>query len=116
MQMLTALTSHDTQGETGKKNRRWLEELAAPYYVFLDEGFRMTLASPRGGQPPLAPINDAPEAQANDSARFHADEKARDVLANMQALSALQAQNYDAIFYPGGHNPLWDVAQNVYAS
>lgn len=106
------LTSHDELGETGKKTGFWLEEFAAPYYVFKDAGADVTLASPRGGQPPLDPSSDSPDAQTDATRRFKADPEARNALANTVVLAEVSAGDFDAIFYPGGHGPLWDLAED----
>ena len=112
MNILMILTSHDKLGDTGKKTGFWLEEFAAPYYVFKDAGAIITLASPQGGQPPLDPMSDEEDAQTEMTARFKADEKAQDQLASTIKLSSLISDDYDAIFYPGGHGPLWDLAND----
>jgi putative intracellular protease/amidase len=110
--ILMVLTSHDTLGNTGKKTGFWLEEFAAPYYVFKDAGTTLTLASPKGGQPPLDPTSDAPDAQTADTTRFKADPAAQAALASTVPLSAVRAADFDAVFYPGGHGPLWDLAED----
>ena len=112
MKILIVLTSHDKLGETGEKTGFWLEELAAPYYVFKDAGADITLASPLGGQPPLDPKSDAPDAQTDDTRRFEADPEAKAALAATRRLSDLSVAAYDAVFYPGGHGPLWDLAED----
>ena len=112
MHILMVLTSHDKLGDTGKKTGFWLEEFAAPYYVFKDAGARLTLATPLGGQPPLDPSSDAPDAQTADTARFKADPVAQAALASTVRLSTLKAGDFDAVFYPGGHGPLWDLAED----
>ncbi len=112
MHILMVLTSHDRLGDTGKKTGFWLEELAAPYHVFKDAGATLTLASPLGGQPPLDPSSDAPEAQTADTARFKADAAAQAALAHTARLSSVKAGDFDAVFYPGGHGPLWDLAED----
>lgn len=112
MHILMVLTSHDQLGDTGKKTGFWLEEFAAPYYVFKDAGATITLASPKGGQPPLDPKSDEPDAQTAATERFRADSDAQGALANTQVLAGLVATDYDAIFYPGGHGPLWDLAED----
>lgn len=106
------LTSHDKLGDTGRKTGFWLEEFAAPYYVFKDAGATLTLASPRGGQPPLDPSSDAPDAQTADTTRFKDDPAAQAALAGTVLLSTLKASDFDAVFYPGGHGPLWDLAED----
>jgi putative intracellular protease/amidase len=111
MKILMVLTSHDRLGDTGKKTGFWLEEFAAPYYVFRDAGAQITLASPKGGQPPLDPKSDAPDAQTDATRRFRQDAQAQAALAGTEQLSTLNADDYDAVFYPGGHGPLWDLAE-----
>jgi putative intracellular protease/amidase len=113
MKILMVLTSHDQLGNTGKKTGFWLEEFAAPYYVFKDAGASITLASPKGGQPPLDPKSDAPDAQTEATLRFKQDPEAQSILANTLKLSSVSADNYDAVFYPGGHGPLWDLAEDA---
>jgi putative intracellular protease/amidase len=112
MKILLILTSHDKLGDTGKKTGFWLEELAAPYYVLLDGGAEITLASPAGGQPPLDPQSDVPDAQTEATQRFKKDEAAQRALANTTKLAEIHAAEFDAVFYPGGHGPLWDLAEN----
>ncbi|MFH7409245.1 MULTISPECIES: type 1 glutamine amidotransferase domain-containing protein [Acinetobacter] len=112
MKILIVLTSHDQLGETGKKTGFWLEELAAPYYTFIDAGADVTLASPAGGQPPLDPKSNEPDAQTETTKRFEADDVAMQALANTHKLSDVLNQNFDAVFYPGGHGPLWDLAND----
>lgn len=112
MKILIVLTSHDQLGETGKKTGFWLEELAAPYYTFIDAGADVTLASPAGGQPPLDPKSNEPDAQTETTKRFEADEVAMQALANTYKLSEVLNQDFDAVFYPGGHGPLWDLAND----
>jgi putative intracellular protease/amidase len=104
------LTSHDKLGDTGKKTGFWLEEFAAPYFTFVDAGAQVTVASPRGGNPPLDPKSDAPEGQTEYTRRFKEDPKAQDVLAHTVKLKTVKADDYDAVFYPGGHGPMWDLA------
>ena len=113
MKILMVLTSHDKLGDTGNKTGFWLEEFAAPYYVFKDAGADITLASPKGGQPPLDPTSDAEDAQTDATKRFKADDAAQKELANTAVLSTISADGYDAIFYPGGHGPLWDLAEDA---
>jgi putative intracellular protease/amidase len=112
MHVLVVLTSHDRLGNTGKPTGFWLEELAAPYYVFKDAGIEMTLASPKGGKPPLDPKSAEPDAQSDATRRFEADAEAMAVLANTVPLAQVQAAAFDAVFYPGGHGPLWDLADD----
>jgi putative intracellular protease/amidase len=113
MNILMVLTSHDRLGDTGKKTGFWLEEFAAPYYVFKDAGATLTLASPKGGQPPLDPKSDEPDAQTEATRRFREDPAAQGALANTVPLSSVTAGQFDAVFYPGGHGPLWDLAQDA---
>ncbi len=112
MKILMVLTSHDKLGDTGKKTGFWLEEFAAPYYVFKDAGAEITLASPKGGQPPLDPASDADDAQTDDTRRFKADAEAQSHLAATRTLADVTENGFDAIFYPGGHGPLWDLAED----
>ena len=112
MKILIVLTSHDTLGDTGKKTGFWLEEFAAPYYVLADEGAEITLASPNGGQPPLDPKSDEPDSQTEATKRFKRDDYTRKALANTVKLSDVSPNNYDAVFYPGGHGPMWDLAED----
>ena len=115
MKILMILTSHDTLGETGEKTGFWLEEFAAPYYVFKDAGAEITLASPLGGQPPLDPKSDDATSQTDFTRRFKSDPSAQDALASTLKLRDMVAGNFDAVFYPGGHGPLWDLAENAYS-
>ncbi|MDE4454189.1 type 1 glutamine amidotransferase domain-containing protein [Psychrobacter sp. DAB_AL62B] len=110
MNILMVLTSHDKLGDTGKKTGFWLEEFAAPYYAFLDAGVNITLASPAGGQPPLDPSSDTADAQTKDTKRFKEDSEAQERLANTKKLADMKAEDFDSVFYPGGHGPLWDLA------
>ncbi|WP_144635467.1 type 1 glutamine amidotransferase domain-containing protein [Bordetella genomosp. 13] len=112
MKILMILTSHDTLGDTGRKTGFWLEEFAAPYYVFADAGASLTLASPRGGQPPLDPKSDEPDAQTDATRRFRGDPQAQALLAATVPLHQVRAADHDAVFYPGGHGPLWDLAED----
>ena len=107
--VLVVITSHDKLGNTGEKTGFWLEELAAPYYAFKDAGIQMTLASPAGGQPPLDPTSNQVDFQTDDTRRFEADKEATQALATTKRLSDVSEQDFDAIFYPGGHGPLWDL-------
>lgn len=113
MKVLMVLTSHDTLGDTGKKTGFWLEEFAAPYYVLRDAGAQITLASPKGGQPPIDPKSDAKDAQTKATERFKQDAAARQALGATVKLSEVDAGDFDAIFYPGGHGPLWDLAESA---
>jgi putative intracellular protease/amidase len=106
------LTSHDKLGDTGRKTGFWLEEFAAPYYTFLDAGAEITIASPKGGQPPLDPKSNTPEGQTELTRRFKQDPAAQAVLANTVKLSDVKASDYDAVFYPGGHGPMWDLTED----
>ena len=112
MNILVVLTSHDKLGDTGKKTGFWLEEFAAPYYTFLDAGANITLASPAGGQPPLDPKSDDEDAQTDATKRFKQDNDAQARLASTKKLSDVNQQDFDAVFYPGGHGPLWDLASS----
>jgi putative intracellular protease/amidase len=112
MNILMVLTSHDRLGDTGRKTGFWLEELAAPYYVFKDAGAQVTLASPRGGPPPVDPQSEAPDARTAATRRFREDAEARAALENTRELAALAADDFDALFYPGGHGPLWDLVDS----
>ncbi|MBD1400734.1 type 1 glutamine amidotransferase domain-containing protein [Pelovirga terrestris] len=113
MKILMILTSHDKLGSTGEKTGFWLEEFASPYYVFKDAGAEVTLASPLGGQPPLDPKSDTPDFQTEATHRFKSDSAAQVVLANTLKLATVCATDYDAVFYPGGHGPLWDLAEDA---
>jgi putative intracellular protease/amidase len=112
MKILMVLTSHSELGDTGHKTGFWLEEFAAPYYVFKDAGADITLASPAGGQPPLDPKSNEPDFQTDATRRFMEDTDASAALANTHALAGLSPDDFDAVFYPGGHGPLWDLAEN----
>ena len=112
MKVLIVLTSHDQLGNTGKKTGFWLEEFAAPFYVFQEAGAEMTLASPKGGQPPLDPKSDEPMFQTELTRRFNADEAAKARLANTLRLDSVNQADYDTVFYPGGHGPMWDLAED----
>ncbi|HUL12048.1 MAG TPA: type 1 glutamine amidotransferase domain-containing protein [Methylococcaceae bacterium] len=113
MKILIVLTSHDQLGNTGKKTGFWLEEFAAPYYVLKDGGASITLASPKGGQPPIDPISDLPENQTELTKRFRTDAAAHTELANTEKLADVSADDFDAVFYPGGHGPMWDMPDNA---
>lgn len=112
MKILMVLTSHGQLGETGKATGLWLEELAAPYYVFKDAGAEVTLASPAGGQPPVDPNSEQADRQTEATKRFRADAQAMQALAHTHKLADIDREVYDAVFYPGGHGPLWDLADN----
>ena len=113
MKILMALTSHDQLGNTGRKTGFWLEEFAAPYFVFRDAGVELTLASPKGGQPPVDPKSDLPENQTEAMARFKKDTAAQKALANTAKLADMKSQDYDTVFYVGGHGPMWDLAESA---
>lgn len=112
MKILMVLTSHDQLGDTGRKTGFWLEEFAAPYFVFRDAGVNLTLASPKGGQPPLDPKSDLPEEQTPAMARFKQDKTAQNDLAHTVKLSDMKSENFDTVFYVGGHGPMWDLAED----
>ena len=112
MKILMVLTSHDQLGNTGRKTGFWLEEFAAPYFVFKDAGVELTLASPKGGQPPLDPKSDLPENQTPAVTRFKKDKTAQQALANTVKLSSVKSEDFDTVFYPGGHGPMWDLAED----
>lgn len=112
MKILMVLTSHGELGSTGKKTGFWLEEFAAPYYVFKDSGAEVVLASPKGGQPPLDPKSAAQDTQTPAIERFRADEEAQAALAHTIRLDEIASADYNALFYPGGHGPLWDLAED----
>ena len=112
MKIVMVLTSHDQLGNTGRKTGFWLEEFAAPYFVFKDAGVELTLASPKGGQPPIDPKSDLPENQTAAMTRFKKHEAAKKVLSQTVKLADIKAEDYDTIFYVGGHGPLWDLADN----
>lgn len=113
MKILMVLTSHSELGNTGKKTGFWIEEFAAPYYVFADAGAAITIASPKGGQPPIDPSSDTPDNQTPATIRFKADKDLQQVLSKTVLLSTLAADDFDAIFYPGGHGPLWDLTSDT---
>jgi putative intracellular protease/amidase len=112
MKILMVLTSHDQLGNTGRKTGFWLEEFAAPYFVFRDAGVELTLASPKGGQPPIDPKSDLPENQTHAMARFKQDKRAQKELSQTVKLADVKAEDYDTVFYPGGHGPMWDLAED----
>ncbi|WP_426132659.1 type 1 glutamine amidotransferase domain-containing protein [Pseudomonas sp. PWP3-1b2] len=112
MKILMVLTSHDTLGNTGRKTGFWLEELAAPYYAFLEANADIVLASPKGGQPPLDPKSNEPSFQTDVTRRFEKDAAATAQLANTVRLDSVSQDDFDAVFYPGGHGPLWDLAED----
>jgi putative intracellular protease/amidase len=115
MKVLIVLTSHSELGDTGNKTGFWIEEFAAPYYVMADAGVELTIASPLGGQPPIDPKSDAPENQTDATKRFHADESLKAKLSQSVKLSEVSEGEYDAVFYPGGHGPLWDLANDKFS-
>jgi putative intracellular protease/amidase len=112
MKVLMVLTSHDTLGNTGRKTGFWLEELAAPYYVFKDAGIQVTLASPKGGRPPLDPKSNEPNFQTDITRRFEKDADANARLDKTVPLESVKQEDYDTVFYPGGHGPMWDLAED----
>ena len=112
MNILIVLTSHDKLGDTDNKTGFWLEEFASPYYTLLDAGATITLASPKGGLPPLDPSSNAPDFQTQATKRFEADEQANKILANTIKLSSVKESDFDAVMYPGGHGPLWDLTND----
>src|SRR3954467_12013670 len=112
MKILMVLTSHDQLGNTGRKTGFWLEEFAAPYFVFRDAGVELTLASPKGGQPPIDPKSDLPENQTDAMTRFKNDSAAQQVLSQTIKLADAKSEDYDTIFYVGGHGPMWDLVDN----
>ena len=113
MNVLIVLTSHSELGNTGKKTGFWIEEFAAPYYTFLNAGATITLASPKGGQPPIDPKSDEPSSQTPATIRFKADAALQELLANTKKLSTVSADDFDGVFYPGGHGPLWDLTNDA---
>src|SRR3954464_5786081 len=112
MKILMVLTSHDTLGNTGRKTGFWLEEFAAPYFVFRDAGVELVVASPKGGQPPIDPKSDEPDNQTEAQTRFKADNIIFAVLANTVRLDSVKADDFDTVFYPGGHGTMWDLAED----
>jgi putative intracellular protease/amidase len=113
MKILMVLTSHDQLGNTGRKTGFWLEELAAPYYVFKDAGAQITLVSPRGGRPPLDPKSQDPSFQTDITRRFEKDADAEAQLGKTLRLDSVKQEDYDTVFYPGGHGPMWDLAEDL---
>lgn len=111
--ILMVLTSHSDLGNTGEKTGFWVEEFAAPYYAFVDAGAEVTLASPAGGQPPIDPTSTLADFQTDATKRYDADSAAQALMANTHALSEVNSSDYDAVFYPGGHGPLWDLVDNT---
>lgn len=112
MKILMVLTSHDQLGNTGRKTGLWLEEFAAPYFVFRDAGVELTLASPKGGQPPIDPVSDLPGKQTPAMTRFKEDEDVKKVFSKTAKLADMKSDNFDTVFYPGGHGPMWDLAES----
>src|SRR6202167_5482164 len=112
MKILMVLTSHDQLGNTGRKTGFWLEEFAAPYFVFRDANVQLTLASPKGGQPPVDPKSDLPENQTPAMSRFKQDQVAQKALSQTAKLADMKAENFDTVFYVGGHGPMWDLAES----
>lgn len=112
MKILFVLTSHDQLGNTGEKTGFWIEEFASPYYYLVDKGVDVILASPNGGQPPIDPTSDKPENQTESTIRFKADKDLQEKLSKTHKLSEVSSDDYDAVFYPGGHGPLWDLAES----
>ena len=112
MKILMVLTSHDQLGDTGRKTGFWLEEFAAPYFVFREAGVQLTLASPKGGQPPIDPKSDLPENQTPAMTRFKQDEAALKALSQTAKLADMKAEDFDTVFYSGGHGPMWDLVDN----
>ncbi|PTS91972.1 type 1 glutamine amidotransferase domain-containing protein [Pedobacter sp. HMWF019] len=113
MKILIVLTSHSDLGNTGEKTGFWVEEFAAPYYVLADAGAELTIASPKGGQPPIDPKSELPDFQTAATHRFDKDQALKEKLAHSVKLSEVKAEDYDAVFYPGGHGPLWDLANDT---
>ncbi len=112
MKILFVLTSHDELGDTGKKTGFWIEEFANPYYKLLDKGADITVATPKGGKAPIDPSSDTEDAQTEDTKRYKKDEAAQKVINNTEVLSKMKPEDYDAVFYPGGHGPLWDLSKD----
>jgi putative intracellular protease/amidase len=115
MKILMVLTSHDKLGNTGRKTGFWLEELAAPYFVFKDAGAELVLASPKGGKPPLDPKSNEPSFQTELTHRFEADAAANAQLASTLRLDSVKQEDFDTVFYPGGHGPMWDLADDKHS-
>lgn len=112
MKVLFVLTSHDKLGDTGKKTGFWVEEFANPYYTLLDKGVKITVATPQGGKAPIDPSSASPSAQTEDTNRFNKDAEAQKVINHTVKLETVNAEDFDAVFYPGGHGPLWDLAND----
>jgi putative intracellular protease/amidase len=113
MNILFVVTSHDKLGDTGKKTGFWVEEFANPYYTLLDQGATITIATPKGGAAPIDPSSDSPDAATKDTDRFNKDADAKAKIANTKVLADMDADDFDAVFYPGGHGPLWDLANDA---
>ena len=113
MKILMVLTSHDQLGNTGRKTGVWLEEFASPYFVFRDAGVQLTLASPKGGQPPIDPKSDLPDNQTPSQARFKKDAAAQKAFSQTVKLADMKSADFDTVFYPGGHGPMWDLAESA---
>lgn len=113
MKILFVLTSHDQLGDTGKKTGFWIEEFAGPYYTLLDKGSEITLATPKGGKAPIDPSSDTEDASTEDTKRFKSDENAQHLINNTHKLAEMNPSDFDAVFYPGGHGPLWDLANDA---
>jgi putative intracellular protease/amidase len=113
MKILFVLTSHDKLGNTGKKTGFWVEEFASPYYTLLDKGANITIATPKGGAAPIDPSSDGPDAATDATKRFNADAEAKERIANTKVLADMNPDDFDAVFYPGGHGPLWDLANDA---
>lgn len=113
--LLMVLTSHADLGDTGEKTGFWVEEFAAPYYAFKEAGIEITLASPKGGQAPIDPKSELADFQTPATARYYADANCQDLIANTKVLAEVQSEDFDAVFYPGGHGPLWDLTENSYS-
>ena len=115
MSILMVLTSHDRLGDTGKPTGLWLEEFATPYYIFRDEGVKVVLASPKGGRPPIDPRSEEPQAQTDSTRRFFKDKEALEAFENTAELSTINPSDYGAVFFPGGHGPLWDLSEDPHS-
>ncbi len=115
MSILMVLTSHDRLGDTGKPTGLWLEEFATPYYIFRDEGVKVVLASPEGGKPPIDPRSEDPEMQTDSTRRFFKDKEALAAFENSAQLSTINPADYGAVFFPGGHGPLWDLSEDPHS-
>lgn len=113
MKILFVLTSHDTLGDTGKKTGFWIEEFANPYYSLMDKGVDITIATPKGGKAPIDPSSNTDDAQTEATKRYWDDKEAQERIANTKVLSEMNASDFDAVFYPGGHGPLWDLANDA---